>query len=194
MTFRSSCSLLLLLCLSFSFTGCSGGASGGTIPGPGPTATPTAPPLGTPSSVSGVAATGRPLAAVTVTLKDTRGVAKTGTTGADGSYSIDTTGMTGPFIVLATTSSGTKLYSVSADANAKTTVNITPFTDVLARSWYDVQSGNIDTSFASSTPSPPSPTAVSSINGVIGAVAQPRPDSVWSRPRLAQTAPALIWC
>ncbi|MFN2529217.1 MAG: hypothetical protein ABR584_10945 [Candidatus Baltobacteraceae bacterium] len=163
--------LAIFAMCSLLVTGCGGGGGSSAAP---PTVTP-GPPIATPpsstSSVSGIAATGKSIAAAAVSLKDSTGATKSATTAADGSYSIDTTGMTGPFIVT-TTSGSTKLYSVSADSNAKTVVNITPLTDVVARSWYGAQSTNIDAAFASSSPNAPAPVAAASITGAVQNIVQ----------------------
>jgi hypothetical protein len=127
----------------------------------------------TPSSISGTAATGAPLAGVTLTLKDSTGKTASAITGSDGSYSIDTTGLVGPFLLQATTASGTKLYSVSAGSGASLAVNLTPLTDIIIRSWYGVQQIAMDTAFASPAANPaPSPTAVLVVENVVQNIVQ----------------------
>ncbi|MBY0579721.1 MAG: carboxypeptidase-like regulatory domain-containing protein [Burkholderiales bacterium] len=69
--------------------GCGGGGGGAATP---------ATPAGS-ATISGVAATGAPFANAAVTLTDAAGVVKTATTGADGSYTIDVTGLTAPFVI-----------------------------------------------------------------------------------------------
>jgi hypothetical protein len=124
--------------------------------------------------VIGVAATGQPLAATTVTLKDSSGAAKSAVTGSDGSYAIDTTGMTGPFMEQVTTPGNVKLYSVSADANAAMTVNVTPLTDVAVRMWYGVQNVAVDAAFGAptGTNAAPSPASVSVLTNLVKNIVQ----------------------
>ncbi|MBV8466298.1 MAG: hypothetical protein JO218_10170, partial [Burkholderiales bacterium] len=91
------------------------------------------------ASANGTVATGKPLVGATVTIKDAKGASRKGTTVADGSYLIDTSGMTSPYLVQAVPASGSGVYSVSADTNAYTTMNVTPLTDLMVRTWYGVQ-------------------------------------------------------
>lgn len=155
--------LTLIAILTFSLTYCSGGGGGGTG--------------GTSAgqyTLSGTAASGRPLAGMVITLKDASGHSSTATTAQDGAYSIDTTGLTPPFLVqVAAGSTGTKYYSVSADTAATTTINITPLTDLIIRSWYGVQGVSMDTAFGDPTSHPaPSPAAVAIIGNAVQNVAQ----------------------
>ncbi len=106
-----------------------GGGGGKDQPAPGPTTT-----------VSGVAATGLAIAAATVTLVDASGTTvdpAAVTTGADGSFSIDASGLVAPFSLrVVFTQDGVQrtLYSVlpTATAGAANTANITPLTDAVA--------------------------------------------------------------
>lgn len=77
---------LLALASLFALNGCGGGGGGGEA---APTPTPT-------STISGTAAVGAPLAGATVTVKDAQGTSRTGTTAANGSYSLDSSGLTPP--------------------------------------------------------------------------------------------------
>jgi uncharacterized protein (TIGR03437 family) len=84
-------------------------------------------------SLSGTAAAGAPIIG-TVTVKDSLGAERVTLIEADGSYSIDVTGMTAPFALRADGYVGNNeyhLYSASATAEANGTVNITPFTDLI---------------------------------------------------------------
>ncbi len=161
---KTLCMLVVLGLAAFmDLSGCSGGGGGGGGTGTG---SPT---------VSGTVASGSALGGVTVTLKDSLGSSATATTGTDGKYSIDTTGLTAPFLVLVTSPTGTKFYSVSADANTASTINITPLTDIIIRSWYSVQGGTIGAAFANPTAAgnaPPSPTTVAVINSVVQNIVQ----------------------
>lgn len=145
-----------LLSLAAVVLAACGGGGGGDSPPP-PTA----------KSISGTAAKGSPIANATITLKDAIGSSITATSDSDGSYTIDTTGLTAPFLLLVSTTTGS-LYSVSADANANTVVNITPLTDLIIRSWYEVQGDSVDTAFADPATYPaPSPVEVQVISNVV---------------------------
>lgn len=135
---------LVVFALAAALAGCGGGSSAAPVAA----ATPT-------GSLSGTAAQGAALAGVTVTVKDSTGKVATATTSATGSYTVNTSGMTAPLLVQATLTSGTKLYSVTADGGTTTVANITPLTDLIIRSWYDVQGVSVDTAFAGPTAAPP---------------------------------------
>ncbi|RJG07712.1 carboxypeptidase regulatory-like domain-containing protein [Noviherbaspirillum cavernae] len=88
--------------------------------------------------VRGTAASGAPFAGATVTLTDVNGTQKTTTAGADGGYSIDVKGMTAPFVVTATGTTGgitatyvAVLADTVSDGETKT-VNVTPLTTAIA--------------------------------------------------------------
>jgi hypothetical protein len=139
-------------------------ATAGGVTSSGDTLTVTPPP----TSVSGTAAIGSPIANAVVTLKDSAGHSSTATTGADGTYTLTTTGFTPPFLVQVQTSSG-NLYSVSADALVTTTINTDPFTDLIIRSWYNSQAQAIDTVFDSPGTTTPAPSSVLILaNAVMG--------------------------
>ncbi len=112
------------------------------------------------TTVTGTAAMGAPLAGVTVTLEAASGTtSRTAVTAADGTFTLDSTGMTPPFLLSVTPNSGAPLYSVSADSNPTATINLTPLTDLAIRSWFAAQGVSIDSAFAApSTAPPPSPT------------------------------------
>ena len=89
------------------------------------------------SVIGGTAAYGAPLAGATITLVDANGVSKTTTSAADGSYSINVTGLATPFLITASGQSGDEVKSYSAlllETPAKgvsTTVNVTPLTTAI---------------------------------------------------------------
>ena len=121
-----------------------------------------------PGAVHGVAAQGAAVTSAQVTLVDAKGKTLTTTTGGDGSYSFDTSGLTPPYLVAVQTGPHTVLYSVSADANASSTINVTPLTDLIIRSWYSVQGVDVGTAFtAPATNPPPSPSSVQLISNVV---------------------------
>ena len=62
---------------------------------------------------------------------------------------------------------------MSADPNANTTINVTPLTDMIVRSWYTVQGTTVNTAFTSpGTYSPPTPTDVKVISSVVLSIVQ----------------------
>ncbi|MBO9647637.1 MAG: hypothetical protein J7605_03940 [Variovorax sp.] len=106
------------------------------------------------TSITGVAAVGAPLVG-TVTVKDALGATRTSPIGTNGSYSIDVTGMTAPFVFRAEgTANGVRavVHSVATQADLNGRINITQLTDLivsniagqLAQNYFDSfeQSGN----------------------------------------------------
>ena len=100
---RSLSRCLIAAAIGVALSACGGGSStpqnnspptGGV---PNPPVVPTVPEAPKTSTITGVAAVGAPLTG-TVTVKDAAGVSKTVGIGANGSYSIDVTGMTAPFV------------------------------------------------------------------------------------------------
>ncbi len=137
--------------------GCGGGGGGGEK---------------TKTSVTGTAAQGAAIADATVTLVDASGATATATTAADGTFTLDTTGLTPPFMIKLV-SGGTTLFSVSAEAGAGTVMNVTPLTDLIIRSWYEVQGVTVDDAFAAPVANPaPSPAAVEIIGSVVQRIVQ----------------------
>src|SRR5438552_447387 len=116
--------------------------------GEGPT-TPITPSSG--ATLSGTAAQGAPIASATVTVKDRNGTSRTGTTGANGKYSVDVSGLTAPFLVRVDPSGGASLYSVAA---APGVANVHPYSDLSISLWYRVQGKTIATAFASPQANP----------------------------------------
>jgi hypothetical protein len=107
-----------------------------------------------------------------VTLKDSAGNSSTATTAPDGTYTLDTTGLTPPFLIQVQGPTG-NLYSVSADALTTTTINAHPFTDLIIRSWYSAQGVSIDTAFGNPVSAPaPAPGSVQILNSAVTNLAQ----------------------
>jgi len=127
------------------------------------------------NTVTGTASAGAPLANAAVTLKDVNGNISTGTTASDGTFTLNTGGLTPPFLVKVVTASGSGsfpagslLYSVSADSNATTAINVHVLSDLIVRSWYSVQGINPDVAFTNPVASPaPSPQTVQIIAGTV---------------------------
>ena len=161
--------LVSSLVASIFFIGCgnsgtsgNSGAGSGSGSGSGGTA-----------SVRGTASVGSPIVGATVTLKDSTGKSTTATTASDGTYTLNTSGMTPPYFVQVVTTSGTTFYSVSADALASTTINTSVLTDVIVRSWFTAQGVNPNSAFANPvTNPPPSPLAVQVISTTVIDVVQ----------------------
>ena len=86
-------------------------------------------------SISGTVATGAPVAGATVTIQDFRGKTNSGTTAADGSFSISVTGGTPPFILAAVPLAGSNLYSILPSMDMTVTgtqnVNVTTITTLV---------------------------------------------------------------
>ncbi|WP_374591927.1 hypothetical protein [Aquabacterium sp.] len=85
------------------------------------------------TSMSGTVASGAPMVG-TVTVIDSTGATRTVTIQANGSYTVDVSGMTGPFLFRAVgTVAGRTVALASAATSSDTgnTINITPFTDLL---------------------------------------------------------------
>lgn len=133
--------LVLAILFSIAVASCGGGGGGAALP---PAA----------STISGTAATGAAIANATIRIKGANGVMVETTTDANGQYtSPDISSLTAPYLVhVSKTSPAVDLYSVG---NAAGTVNIHPLTDLIIRTWYDVQSISIDTAFANPAAAPP---------------------------------------
>lgn len=85
------------------------------------------------AQISGVAAVGAPLVG-TVTVKDAKGVTRTAPIGTNGSYSVDVSGMTAPFVFRAEGSvNGTTaiVHSIATAADLDGRINITQLTDLI---------------------------------------------------------------
>ena len=118
--------LVFLFSLMFSLGGCGGGGGGGEV-------------------VYGTAAAGSALPDATVTLKDATGAAVTDTTSADGSYSVPVGGMTPPFLIECDDGAGTVLFSIRPEGPG--VANITPYTDLVISSFYEVHDITLDDAF-----------------------------------------------
>ena len=80
-----------------------------------------------PTTLTGTAATGAPIDG-TVYVKDAKGVEKSIATAANGSFTLDVPGMTPPYLLKVTPSSGSELYSYASENGQ--TVNLTPTTNL----------------------------------------------------------------
>lgn len=159
-----------VLALTATLAACGGGGSGGGFDavsvGTGGTGTTSGTSSGTnggtngsgggvtSTQITGVAAVGAPLVG-SVTVKDAKGVTRTAVIGTNGSYSVDVSGMTAPFVFRAEGSvNGTTaiVHSIATEADLNGRINITQLTDLivsniagqLAQNYFDNfdQSGN----------------------------------------------------
>lgn len=82
-----------------------------------------------PQTVSGIAASGVPVVAGTVSLKDSSAPAlvRTTTTAGDGSFSLDVSGLTPPFMLKAEWTANAITYQMYSFADGPGTANINPF-------------------------------------------------------------------
>lgn len=135
-------------------TGCGSGGSGGSPASSGTgtgigTGTGTTATLGgtnassTVQTITGTVASGDPLAGAAVTVQDSSGKTATGTTAANGTFSIAVTNGTPPFMLVAVPTSGANLYSIlpAMDMTGTNTqnVNITTITTLVI---YELSSGD----------------------------------------------------
>lgn len=128
-------------------------------------------------TMSGVAATGAPLAGATVTLKDANGAVRTATTNASGQYSLDTTALMPPFI-LRVVSGGITLFSeglVAGSSGSPATVNTHPYTNLLMQVYYQGQGLSAATVFntAGAPSAVPSAEALRNIANIVAGIIQP---------------------
>jgi hypothetical protein len=87
-----------------------------------------------PTTFSGTAADGAALANAAISARDSKGATRTTTANANGTFSVDVTGMMAPLIIRATSVDGSKTYySITQTIPANGVVNVTTITDLLAR-------------------------------------------------------------
>ena len=107
------------------------------------------------ASLSGTAAVGAPLVNATITVKDRNGLQTTGTTGADGKYSVNVSALTAPFLLKVTAAGNPDRYSVGSQSGI---VNLTPHTDMVVRNYYRARGLDIAAVFTALSPADPIPT------------------------------------
>jgi hypothetical protein len=139
----------IVLCLGWGLAGCGGSGSSTPTSGGGSSS-------GAGAAVSGTAATGAPVAGVTVTLRDSVGRNQTATTAGDGSFQVNVTGLTAPFL-LSVGSGGQALYSLASQSGG--TANLTPYTSVVLQSYYKAQGTDVATVFGGTLSSASFPNA-----------------------------------
>lgn len=123
----------------YALTGCGGSGGSGASSTGGSTG-------GTAAAVqtlAGTVATGAPVVGATITIKDTAGKTATGTTTAGGIFSVPVTGLTPPFMLVASATGQQNMYSIlpAMDMTATNTqrVNITPVTTLVV---YQLSNGD----------------------------------------------------
>ncbi len=113
-------------------------------------------------AVMGTAAVGRALNNALVSLKDTQGHLATAMTDRNGRYLIQTDGLTPPFLLKAVDNQGRTLFSFGTGAGV---INIDPYTDVMARIWYQVRGTTPEAAFANPAAFPaPTAAAIAVLN------------------------------
>ncbi|HEX5339638.1 MAG TPA: Ig-like domain-containing protein [Gammaproteobacteria bacterium] len=95
--------------------------------------------------VMGTAAVGHPFAAALVNLKDAQGQTQFAVTDAHGRFSLAVSGLVAPFLLKVADDQGHVMYSLG---NAAGVINIDPFSDVMARAWYQSHGTTVETAFA----------------------------------------------
>ncbi|HEY3860041.1 MAG TPA: Ig-like domain-containing protein [Gammaproteobacteria bacterium] len=108
-------------------------------------------PLTVVATVEGTAAQGAPLAGASVSMRDVHGQYAAASADATGHFRIEAAGLTGPFLLKATTPDGHVLFGIAADLG---TANVDPYTDLLVRSWYAGQGADPDQAFIGQAPLP----------------------------------------
>lgn len=136
-TLTSLRDLLFAVALATLLSSCGGGSPGASLPPPQPS-----------NVLSGVAATGAPIAGI-VAIKDSSVPSKVIQvfTASDGSFAFNTGTLTAPYM-LKTSSNGKNLYAFSATGSG--TINITPLTSIAAS--VAVGGADLDAYYLNATP------------------------------------------
>ena len=120
---RTSRIHLTAIVCALTLTACGGGGGGGdSSPRPATTQT-----------LSGTAAAGAPVIG-RVTVKDSAGTVRNTVVAADGSYTLDVSGLAPPFALRLEGTAGGRsyvLHSAATAADVNGTINITPLTDLI---------------------------------------------------------------
>ena len=106
--------------------------------------------------LSGTAAVGAPLMNATVTVRDSdpSTADRTATTSANGSYSVDVSGLVAPYVLRVTGAVAGKqhtLYSAATAADVNGTINITPLTDLIVANTAGTKASDCFTNFTTVT-------------------------------------------
>jgi hypothetical protein len=136
---------VLILVLALLLPSCGGGSSSGGVP-----AAPT------PLRLTGTAATGAAIGNAPIEAKDRNGTLVSGTTAADGTFDLEVTGLTAPYLLKVTPAAGPALFSVGSQEGV---VALTPLTDMVIRNYYRARGLVLEGVYASLGGSDPVPTA-----------------------------------
>ncbi len=117
--------------LALSLVACGGGNTGSTG-----------------ATLSGTAATGKPISNGDVLLKDSAGTIKSTKTDVSGKFSFDVSGLTPPFL-LKTSAGGTDLYSIATQAG---TVTIHQISDLIVRNYFKTKGTDLAAQFVGKVP------------------------------------------
>lgn len=121
------------------------------------------------TSLTGVVAVGKPFANASVSIRDANGKTLSVTSGADGTYLANITGLSAPLLIKVPNPAGTTLPPLYGIATAAGTANVHPFTDMIVRNWYAVQGSNVDSAFnaAGALPTPPTANDIVTMEHVV---------------------------
>jgi len=119
--------------------------------------------------VSGTAATGKPVAMSTVTIKSKNGIRKTEETNSEGKFSFNLENLQGPYLVRVQVSDHHYLYSVASKSG---TVNIHPLTDLIVRNWFKVRGRDVELEFDDNAElfNPPSEVEINAVKQALAAI------------------------
>ena len=95
--------------------------------------------------VMGTAAVGRAFVSALVSLKDSTGQTQMTTTDTQGRFLLAAGGLTPPFILKVADDQGHVMFSLGNGAGV---INIDPFTDTIARLWYQAHGSSVEAAFA----------------------------------------------
>jgi len=137
-TFYFAKMVVLFCCSSILLSACGGSSDGVSATDTGGT---------TSVTLSGTAATGAAIANETIIIKDFQDVSATGSTDANGKFTIElSSDMQPPFLLRVSDGTGGYLYSIISTTGSGT-VNIHPYSDLAVRCLFDVENTDIDTAF-----------------------------------------------
>lgn len=127
------------------------------------------------SEVTGTAAIHGPLVDAEVVLRDQAGRTARTRTAADGTFTLDTSSMSPPYVLqVKPARGGDALYSASDTMEPGGVINVTPLTNLIVRSWYRLKESDIDVSFdRGGTDSWPTPIAVNLISNIYTSSLEP---------------------
>jgi hypothetical protein len=124
-SFAQGAGLSAMLAVFALVAGCGSGGDGGTpAPSPSPAST---------LEIQGTAATGAPIIAASVEVKCASG-SGSGTTGSDGTFSVDVASGSLPCVLRVAPAGGTALHSVAYGAGDTVRANLTPATELIVAS------------------------------------------------------------